>query len=428
MSESGEEYTYSYSGDPIRTNGADASGDISILGGKYRATSILGEGAFSLVVSGSDLSTNDQRAIKIIHAQWTAVGQQEQEFLEQISTFSGYEHSRLARYLGCFEHGKNLCLTFELLGRSVSDLRTIDLSMLRRIAHDVLAGLAFMHANRFVHADIKPANIVMAESGRFKIVDFGNAFPLAVKSSYYESFEVQTPFFRAPEIALRNRDFDGRIDVWSLGVVLWQLAFQVFPHVHLPQDVERMSPYEIPHHVHVFAGPKGDDLLVDFLRGVFSVDPRQRFTAVQALFHPWLWTVNEYASLLRPDDLPGVAHVLQDAMVLHTKQPASPPSSRSSVPDLRPSPGIVNFSAAVKRERDAAASAPSTTVLVVRDVVDDDGDDDDADARSETSGFGEVDILMDGIPVKRMKREPSSSQSVASIHSSVPTDRDLDLL
>uniref|UniRef100_A0A6I8N871 Serine/threonine-protein kinase Kist n=1 Tax=Ornithorhynchus anatinus TaxID=9258 RepID=A0A6I8N871_ORNAN len=128
------------------------------------------------------------------------------------------------------------CLLLELLDISVSELllysnhQGCSMWMIQHCARDVLEALTFLHRQGYVHADLKPRNILWSADGEcFKLIDFGLSFREGNQDVKY----IQTDGYRAPEAELQNRlaqaglpggaECTAAVDLWSLGVVLLEM-------------------------------------------------------------------------------------------------------------------------------------------------------------------------------------------------------------
>jgi serine/threonine protein kinase len=88
-----------------------------------------------------------------------------------------------------------------------------------KVAYDILKGLRVLHANQIIHRDVKPANVFFVD-GTAKLGDMNVSKVLDGK---YASTQTGTPYYTSPEI-WNNAKYDGRVDVWSLGCLLYELT------------------------------------------------------------------------------------------------------------------------------------------------------------------------------------------------------------
>ncbi|KAJ2708589.1 hypothetical protein H4R19_004677 [Coemansia spiralis] len=135
-----------------------------------------------------------------------------------------------------------ICLVMEpLLGRTLHDAfprristlygaqdeivaKQMHMDMIRTVVRQLLVALGHIHNNALIHADIKTTNVICVNDAelRVKLIDFGNAVSDSDVSEYYSTFEIQTVWFRAPEVAYQ-RPFGRAIDLWSIGCVMCEL-------------------------------------------------------------------------------------------------------------------------------------------------------------------------------------------------------------
>uniref|UniRef100_A0A8C0J7L2 U2AF homology motif kinase 1 n=1 Tax=Chelonoidis abingdonii TaxID=106734 RepID=A0A8C0J7L2_CHEAB len=133
-------------------------------------------------------------------------------------------------------NGPSRCLLLELLDISVSELllysshQGCSMWMIQHCARDVLEALSFLHHKGYVHADLKPRNILWsAEEECFKLIDFGLSFKEGNQDVKY----IQTDGYRAPEAELQNclaqaglqseTECTSAVDLWSLGIILLEM-------------------------------------------------------------------------------------------------------------------------------------------------------------------------------------------------------------
>ena len=148
------------------------------------------------------------------------------------------------------------------------------------IVRDCLAGLAALHREEIVHGDIKPANVMLKQTGNAKIIDIGSAFDINDPPIP----RTCTPAYAAPEV-LEGRDCTPRSDLASLGYVLIELLSGQQPFAQsttykelleakrmLPQRLTEILPAEVT----------VNSLLMNFCRGLIAPDPARRFPSAEA--------------------------------------------------------------------------------------------------------------------------------------------------
>lgn len=95
-----------------------------------------------------------------------------------------------------------------------------------------MAGLSYIHSKHRIHRDIKSDNILIGDGGSVKIADFGYAAQLS-KSRAKRQTIVGTPYWMAPEL-IRGVDYDSKVDIWSLGIMLMELLEGEPPYMSYP--------------------------------------------------------------------------------------------------------------------------------------------------------------------------------------------------
>ncbi|XP_046861919.1 uncharacterized protein LOC124455275 [Xenia sp. Carnegie-2017] len=198
------------------------------------------------------------------------------------------------------------------------------LNSLRRIAFQVTQSLIVLSSLNIIHADIKPENILFTDASRknVKLIDLGNAIYCVHKemSLYFDSFELQTVFYRAPEVMF-GLPFVYQIDMWSLACVLAELYLgeplflatskeEILEQIHSLLGPLPLSPYQegkyftdfkkyvsrnslVHGHcekvVNVMKKLKSTDFIfADFVTKLLAFDPCLRLTPMDALRHPFL--------------------------------------------------------------------------------------------------------------------------------------------
>ena len=150
----------------------------------------------------------------------------------------------------------------------------------------ILSALAYCHANKIVHRDMKPENLLMATSdkdAKVKVIDFGTS---KIFSEEKMTGLIGTPFYIAPEVL--KYSYTEKCDIWSCGVILYVLLSGTQPFMGRT-CFEIME--KIKRGVYVTAGRRWaeiSDKAKELLRWMLTFDPTKRCSAMDALNHPWV--------------------------------------------------------------------------------------------------------------------------------------------
>ncbi|MHB0961333.1 MAG: protein kinase domain-containing protein [Pirellulaceae bacterium] len=224
--------------------------------GHYRITAPLGAGGMGEVFLAEDTRLERQAAIKFLPAEFAADPQRRQRFLKEACAASSLNHPHICVVydVGETETGLPFIAMEFIAGGSLDAVlkkRRFEIPQIVDLVAQVADALDAAHAHRIVHRDIKPANISLNERGQVKVLDFGLAkrMPADVKKSdatedFHATHQGQvlgTPGYMSPEQAL-GKDIDHRSDLFSLGVVLYELMTGQLPFTgsHLAEVVNQI--------------------------------------------------------------------------------------------------------------------------------------------------------------------------------------------
>src|SRR5436189_2258155 len=198
------------------------------LGDRYTVLAAVGRGGNASIFAGRD-PTGAQVAIKVLHPE-LAVSVAADRFLREIRYASQLNHPHIARLLDSGENDYLLWFVMpfvpgETLRQVVRRERMLPIDRAVRVATEVLDALAHAHEHGLAHRDIKPDNIVCSGESGAILVDFGIARAIATSGEdrvTRSGFVVGREEYMSPEQAGGSPDIDGRTDIYSLGVVLFE--------------------------------------------------------------------------------------------------------------------------------------------------------------------------------------------------------------
>lgn len=202
--------------------------------GRYQITGKLGEGAMGIVYRAFDPLLDRAVAIKTIKLDLADAEQEEFErrFFKEAKSAGRLSHPSIVTVFDAGKAGNVAYIAMELLeGKDLRSLIVKDQLMpverVVEIVAQVADGLDYAHSNGVVHRDVKPANIMVLDNGTVKIADFGIA-QLQSGAKTMTGQVLGTPKYMSPE-QIMGKPVDGRSDVFSLGVVLYQMLTGVSP-------------------------------------------------------------------------------------------------------------------------------------------------------------------------------------------------------
>src|ERR1051326_3345044 len=202
---------------------------------RFETVRILGKGGMGTVYLARDKTLGRQVALKVLNAEDVASGERRSRFLREAGEAAAIRHPNVATIYEVDEtaEGQPFIVMEYCEGETLSQRlrrRSLDTAEFLAIARQIAAGLAAAHAKGLVHRDIKTANIIIEPTGAVKILDFGLAkFLQQEEMSHKMTFESTSGHFfgtlhsLSPEQA-RGQQADARSDLFSTGVVLYQMA------------------------------------------------------------------------------------------------------------------------------------------------------------------------------------------------------------
>ncbi|MGE5180627.1 MAG: serine/threonine-protein kinase [Acidobacteriota bacterium] len=207
----------------------------SLVGGRYRVGRVLGRGGMGVVVEGVHEQLGTRVAIKVMREERAKKPDNVQRFLREARAAAQLRSEHVCRVhdFGTLDDGAPYMVMELLDGRDLATLLKqggpLDVGIVARYMLQVCAAMAEAHALGLVHRDLKPGNLFLVErpdgSPAIKVLDFGIA-----KASSYDRDLTDTdnvlgsPVYMSPEQLKSSKNLDARSDIWSIGIVMYELA------------------------------------------------------------------------------------------------------------------------------------------------------------------------------------------------------------
>jgi eukaryotic-like serine/threonine-protein kinase len=199
----------------------------TVLSGRYRLDSKLGSGGMSTVYLAMDEVLDRPVAVKLLHREISEEEDQLERFRREARAAARLSHPNLVGVIDAGEDDGRPYIVFEYidgrtLKRRIQDEGQLPVDEAVAYAIEIGRGLTAAHARKLVHRDVKPQNVLIDPDGRAKVTDFGIARSLESKGLTATGRVLGTTDYVSPEQAM-GEDVDERSDVYSLGVVLYEM-------------------------------------------------------------------------------------------------------------------------------------------------------------------------------------------------------------
>lgn len=234
--------------DPARERDEGSDDPVANLGvgssiGHYTITGLLGRGGLGVVFSARDTVLGRTVALKVLTSASLSAHSDLARQIREATAASSLNHPNIVSIYQVVEDGRRAAIAMELVeGKSLRNLggHPLPLDNLCHIGIQICQALAAAHRQGIIHRDIKPENAMLRPDGIVKVLDFGLARVLAASTlTSAGGIAVGTLRYMSPE-QMRSARLTGSTDVFSLGLVLYELAC-----ARHPFDAE--SPLEAAH-------------------------------------------------------------------------------------------------------------------------------------------------------------------------------------
>ncbi len=215
---------------------------IGSIVGSYRITDKIGEGGMGAVYKGVDQMLEREVAIKMLRPELARQPDVLERFRSEAVTLAKLNHPNIATLYNFLQHEGDYFMVMEFVpGNTIENI----IIKFGAIAYEraiplfcqALEGIDQAHRKGIIHRDIKPANVMVLDAGAVKVMDFGIARMLGSARLTKQGNVVGTVEYMSPE-SIRGEDVDARSDIYSLGILLYEMLTGRLP-------FENTSEYEL---------------------------------------------------------------------------------------------------------------------------------------------------------------------------------------
>ncbi len=195
--------------------------------GDYEVVKLLGAGGMGHVYRVRNIISNRSEAMKVLLPDLSAEPELAMRFISEIRTLASFDHPNIAQLHTALQADNQLIMMMEFVeGYTLEELagrRKLTIQEVSGFISQSLSALGYAHEHGVIHRDIKPANLMVTSHGVLKLMDFGIA-----KSNTEDHAQTKpgttmgSLYYMSPE-QVRGSGVDGRSDIYSMGIVLYEL-------------------------------------------------------------------------------------------------------------------------------------------------------------------------------------------------------------
>jgi serine/threonine protein kinase len=217
--------------------------------GSYKIISKLGEGGMAVVYLAERGTLGKQVALKVLKEDFISNRNVRGRFLSEARKMINLNHPNIVGVQDLIDDGDFVAIELEYIeGKTLKDhlneKGALPDDEIQHLFKQMLDAIQFVHDKGYVHRDIKPSNFMLSPNGIIKLTDFGiakNGNDTAIDyTGTGTGMQMGTPKYMSPEQVRNTKDVDYRSDMYSLGVVLWEMVTG-----KVPYDIQTESTFDV---------------------------------------------------------------------------------------------------------------------------------------------------------------------------------------
>jgi serine/threonine protein kinase len=268
----------------------------------YKLTRLIGEGGMATVYLAEDKKFLTNVAVKVLAKEFAHNENIRKRFLAEARNMFKMSHPNIIKVTDLIDDGDTVAFVMEHIeGETLKEYleRKGKLSddEIKNLFSHMLEAVGYVHKQNLIHRDIKPSNFMINSEGQIKLLDFGIAKNTDNQSSDYTqtgtSQNMGTPMYMSPEQIKSTKDVTLQSDIYSLGVVLWQMVMGKKPY-----NINTISTFELQTKIVTEPLSKTNTNWDKFILRATAKDINDRYTDCEN----WLIDIKGFDTTLNSDD------------------------------------------------------------------------------------------------------------------------------
>jgi serine/threonine protein kinase len=215
----------------------------------YTFKQTLGQGGMATVYLAEHNTLHKPVAIKVLNKEFVHNENIRKRFLSEARNLFGMSHPNIIKVTDLIDQDDMVAFVMEYMdGQTLKDYLDAKGKLqdeeIKQLFTQMLDAVSYVHEQGLIHRDIKPSNFMISNKGAIKLLDFGIAKNTDINSAEYTmtgtTQNMGTPMYMSPEQVKSTKDVTAQSDIYSLGVVLWQMVMG-----RKPYDTDTISTWEL---------------------------------------------------------------------------------------------------------------------------------------------------------------------------------------
>jgi serine/threonine-protein kinase len=261
--------------------------DIHLIANRYALLDRAERGSLSYVYRARDVESDRIVALKVLQDRFAEDRLMRSQFVQGARAGAAIHDPHVVSVSDLGSHEGRLFLVMPwidgtTLKAMLRERRTLPLEEALAVTHDMLSGLSAMHRVGWIHADIKPENVLLDAEHRATIIDLGSAWRRGESHPSSSSFVIGSPSYMAPE-QIRGGDLCPATDLYAVGIVLYRMLTGQLPFRKANwEEVLSQQMHELPEPPSALNSQIPSGLEGSILRAL-QKEPKERFTTAEEM-------------------------------------------------------------------------------------------------------------------------------------------------